>query len=150
MSNEFCSAAIRPKELDWFRDQSSRPHWDRKGPSALLDEIWQWPTQVASAAAEELEPLPDRFRRLADEWSKDVASVSSLSAMTRHPKYREIVALGWRIVPLMLKDLQQNHRFWFPALNEITGIQPFDNRDAGNSKRMIEAWIQWGKRRQMI
>lgn len=97
-----------------------------------------------------IETLPRRFHRLADEWSKETANVSSLTAMANHPKYREIVAMGWAAVPLLLKDLQQSTRFWFPALEEITGIRPFDPRDAGNGKRMIEAWTKWGKRKQFI
>jgi hypothetical protein len=96
------------------------------------------------------ESTPERFRRLAAEWEAEVRNVSSLTAMASHPKYRQIVGLGWEVVPLMLGDLQANRGFWFPALNEITGIQPFDPRDAGNSKRMIRAWIEWGKRKKLI
>jgi hypothetical protein len=94
--------------------------------------------------------VKERFRKLADEWEKEVGNVSSLTAMARHQKYRQIVDLGWDVVPLMLDDLRRNRGFWFPALNEITGIQPFDLSDAGNSKRMIEAWVQWGKRKKLI
>lgn len=50
----------------------------------------------------------------------------------------------------MLKDLQENRGFWFTALYEITGIRPFDPRDAGNSKKMIEAWVKWGKLKKYI
>jgi len=50
----------------------------------------------------------------------------------------------------MLNDLQNNRGFWFPALTEITGIRPFDLSDAGNSKRMVEAWVKWGKRKKLI
>jgi hypothetical protein len=106
------------------------------------------PIRVAAIGV--IETLPNRFRRLADEWSRETANVSSLTAMANHPKYREIIDMQWAVVPLLLKDLQQNTRFWFPALEEITGIRPFDARDAGNGKRMIEAWIKWGKRKQLI
>jgi len=94
--------------------------------------------------------VENRFHRLAEEWSASVGNVSSLTAMAEHPKYREIIDLGWDVVLHLLHDLQQNHRFWFPALTEITTIQPYDPRDAGNSKRMIDAWIKWGKRKQLI
>jgi hypothetical protein len=70
--------------------------------------------------------------------------------MVAHSKYRQIIDLKWDAVPLMLVDLQKNRGFWFPALKEITGIQPFDPSDAGNSERMIKAWVQWGKRKQLI
>jgi hypothetical protein len=99
------------------------------------------------AKTETQETTPERFHRLADEWSREVSNVSSLTAMTSHPKYRQIVDMGWEVVPLLLADLEQNRRFWLPALREITGIQPFDPRDAGNSKRMTESWIKWGRNR---
>ncbi len=91
-----------------------------------------------------------RFHKLATEWLKAVGSVSSVEALTSHPKYREIVRLGWDVVPFLLADLQQGRGFWFTALNEITGIRPFDPSDAGKSKRMTEAWIIWGKRKGII
>jgi hypothetical protein len=42
--------------------------------------------------------------------------------MTEHPKYRQIVSLGWDVVPFLVLDLQRNRRYWLPALQEITGI----------------------------
>ena len=101
-------------------------------------------------SAEAKETVAERFHRLAAEWSKEVQNVSSLTAMVAHPKYRQIVDLRWDVVPFMLIDLQRNKRFWLPALYEITGIQPFDPSDAGNSKRMMDAWIKWGKNKRYI
>lgn len=101
------------------------------------------PIRVTASAI--IETLPERFRRLADEWSRETANVSSLTAMANHPKYREIVDMRWDVVPLLLEDLQENKRFWFPALEEITGIRPFDPKDVGNGKRMIESWLKWVK-----
>jgi hypothetical protein len=87
----------------------------------------------------------DKFRQLASEWERETSNISSVTDMTSHPKYREIIDLGWRVVPLMLNDLKNGHGFWFTALTEITKIRPFDRRDAGNSKRMVDAWLHWGK-----
>ncbi len=106
--------------------------------------------QCEGVQAEGEGTVVERFHQLAAEWSKEVQNVSSLTAMSAHPKYRKIVDLGWDAVPAMLLDLEENHGFWFPALKEITGIQPFDRSDAGNGKRMIEAWVRWGKRRKLI
>jgi hypothetical protein len=105
---------------------------------------------VAEQANDIEQTVEARFNRLAREWSASVGNVSSLTAMAEHPKYREIISLGWEVVPFLLRDLQQSHRFWLPALAQITTIQPYDPRDAGNSKRMIDAWIKWGKRKQFI
>jgi hypothetical protein len=113
--------------------------------SRLLNELASREVAVADAVT-----LEQRFHKLANEWSREVGSISSINDITAHPKYREITRLGWDAVPLMLRDLQTNKRFWFPALYEITKIRPFDSSDAGKSKRMTEAWIAWGKRKGLI
>jgi hypothetical protein len=94
--------------------------------------------------------VESEFNKLAREWSGAVGNVSSLTAMAEHPKYREIINLGWDVVPFLLRDLQRNRRFWLPALTKITTVQPYDPRDTGNSKRMINAWIEWGKKKRLI
>jgi hypothetical protein len=105
-------------------------------------------------AVEQAKPIDrtveNRFHRLAGEWALEVRTISSLSAMVENEKYRQIVSMGWDAVPFLLHDLQQNNGFWFTALSEITKIRPFDPRDAGNRKKMAEAWIQWGKRKKLI
>ena len=118
---------------------------------------WLAKTEVESSAVRQLAgaftPAANvevRFHNLATEWLSEVGSVSSVDALTSHPKYRDIVRLGWDVVPFLLADLQQNRGFWFTALSEITGIRPFDPSDAGKSKRMTEAWINWGKRKGII
>lgn len=105
--------------------------------------------QLAHTSAQAI-TVEARFRKLAEEWSREIGSASSVGVMTSHPKYREIVGLGWDVVPLLLSDLRAGRGFWFTALAEITGIRPFDPRDAGRSKRMSEAWIRWGKRKGII
>jgi hypothetical protein len=64
--------------------------------------------------------------------------------------YQEIIGLGWPAVPYLLNDLDRNKRFWFPALAAITGLRPFDSIDASNYRRMTEAWLRWGKRKELI
>jgi hypothetical protein len=94
--------------------------------------------------------VEERFRKLADEWSRETRAVSSVSVLVSHPKYQEIIRLGWKVVPILLHDLQNEGDFWFPALAEITGVRPFDRSDAGKSKKMTAAWITWGKRKGII
>src|SRR6266853_1664154 len=99
---------------------------------------------VSTAGTESTEAW---FNRLADEWEQEVSNISSLTAMVAHPKYREIVDMKWRVVPFLISDLQRHRRFWLPALEEITEIQPFDPGDSGNTKRMIDDWVRWGKQK---
>jgi hypothetical protein len=116
--------------------------------TAIFNELWQWP--CVGVLDEPAQDVGARFCKLADEWSNEVGNISSLSALTSHQKYREIVKLGWDVVPFLLLDLQRNHRFWLPALQEITRIRPFDPSDSGNYQRMTEAWVEWGKKKRII
>lgn len=130
--------AARPRVRSW---RLEKKHGYPQMLSRLLNEIV--PREVAV-------PVEERFHQLADEWSREVRTISSVKDLTSHPDYQKIIALGWDVVPFLLTDLTQKHRFWFPALSAITGIRPFDPSEAGNSKRMTEAWIAWGKRKKLI
>jgi hypothetical protein len=136
--NEYCpERSTKPKT----QTRLSYPT-GRCGPKGCLAS--------ASAAAVIEVPVEQRFRDLADKWSEETGHVSSLDDRISSPVYREIVKLGWDVVPSLLSDLQRTHRLWLPALAEITGLCPFDRSDAGNLRRMTEAWIRWGKRKELI
>lgn len=140
----FLSASRRtetPRYRSWRLDQK---HNYERVFSRLLNELTPREVAVADPVT-----VADRFRQLADEWAREVASVSSVTAMTSHPKYQEIVKLGWDAVPLMLSDLQARKGYWFTALHQITGIRPFDPTEAGNTRRMAEAWVSWGKKKKI-
>ncbi|MBI1830418.1 MAG: hypothetical protein HYR84_03095 [Planctomycetes bacterium] len=106
---------------------------------------------MATASAKQIaaktptESLPDRFRRLAAEWRDAVAHLSSTTARNNHPAYREIISLGPEVVPLLLRDLEDNQTHWFCALREITGANPIPESAAGNVPKMAEAWLRWAK-----
>jgi hypothetical protein len=91
------------------------------------------------------ETVKDRFRRLAADWHRDTDYLSSMEDADKHPAYQEIIGLGAEVVPLLLRDLADNHTHWFTALEAITGAQPTSAADAGNIPRMAEAWLRWAK-----
>jgi hypothetical protein len=162
--------AIMRDVEDFLRINKEKPRevdvWKTKRHHAPRTEGWKYRPKRTPLTAEECalsncyersaeaaeveEKIEAKFNRLAIEWSDAIANVSSVSAMISHRKYREIVDLRWDALPFMLLDLQSSHRFWFPALAEITGIRPYDRRDAGNVKRMTDAWIAWGKKKKLI
>lgn len=96
------------------------------------------PTPVA-------ETIEERFRRLAADWHDAVAYQSSSTVRNNHPAYREIIALGPQVLPLLLRDLEDHHTHWFCALREITGADPIPESAAGNVARMVEAWLSWAR-----
>src|SRR5947209_19271125 len=91
------------------------------------------------------ETVEERFRRLAAAWHRDTDYLSSREEADRHPGYQEIIRLGPEAVPLLLRDLAENHTHWFAALEAITGARPVPASVAGNIPRMAEAWLRWAK-----
>ena len=91
------------------------------------------------------EPLEERLRRLQAAWETDTAFSSSTTEICGHWAFQEIIALGDAVVPLMLRDLEQEPQFWVWALPRITGANPVPAEDAGNIAKMSEAWVRWGR-----
>jgi hypothetical protein len=99
------------------------------------------PVQNAPAA----ETVERRFRELEARWWADTEFLSDPARIIAHPAFREIVSLGEEVVPLMLRDLEAGPRLWVWALPEITGANPVPPDDAGNIRRMSEAWLKWAR-----
>ena len=91
------------------------------------------------------ETVEDHFRRLAAAWHKAVAHHSSTTVRNNHPAYQEIISMGTEVVPLLLRDMEENHTHWFYALRQITGADPIPQSAAGNISKMAEAWLHWAK-----
>lgn len=94
--------------------------------------------------------LTERFSTLAAEWKRDTVLLSSTSAITGHPAYRSIIALGPAVVPLLLRDLEREPLHWFEALQAITGDDPVSKQDYGRIPAMRDAWLGWGRSRGLI
>lgn len=104
--------------------------------------------QIAEVADREIdEDLTVVFEELAQTWTAETAHLSSPIKFMQHPAYRQIIGLGPAVLPLLLRDLAVNQRFWFPALNAITGENPIPDDAAGDVVRMTDAWIVWGRER---
>lgn len=101
-------------------------------------------TAESAPAASELE---QRFLELAAQWRDETGGYSVIQQMTRHPAYREIVAMGPVAVPWILRDLEANGGFWWHALGEITGEDPVGERTGINHDEMRDAWLRWGRGR---
>jgi hypothetical protein len=89
--------------------------------------------------------LDQRFRELTELWEAETGHQSSMDKASLHPAYQEIIQMGPPVVPLLLRDLEMNHRHWFIALRKITGAQPIPISVAGNIPQMVESWLRWAK-----
>jgi hypothetical protein len=87
------------------------------------------------------------FADLAGQWRDETAHLSDDAVASAHPNYRALIALGKRVIPFMLGELQgDNPEHWFDALEQITGENPVRPEQRGNIHQMAAAWIEWGKR----
>ena len=145
-----CDVWYQAGVIDWSAKEHPRSDWGKSYSTSQSDC-----SAVASVAFDEVvgeteATVEGKFLRYAADWEAATGHISSVRDLISHPSYRSIIDLGWDAVPFLLKDLQSNKRFWFPALFEITNVRPFDPRDANNSRRMTEAWISWGKKKKLI
>jgi len=89
-----------------------------------------------------------RFRDLADQWHKDTRLLSSVTRMSMHPAYQQIIGMGAAAIPLILRDLEQTRDHWLWALYAITGVDPAP--DGATFDEAIDAWLAWGRSNRYI
>ncbi len=103
---------------------------------ALADYVGPGPVDA------ELEP---KFNSLVAQWKPAVEAMSSVTTMVLHPAYQQIIALGPRAIPLLLRELDRELDHWFWALRVLTRENPVPAGIRGNMGAMREAWLAWGK-----
>jgi len=126
---------------------------------ATPEESQQRASRVWEAREKQIAAVADRgidedlrvaFEELALVWTTETAHLSSPAKLMDHPAYRQVVGLGPAVSPLLLRDLAENRRLWFPALTAITGENPVPEDAAGDIARMIGAWTDWGREHGLI
>ena len=90
------------------------------------------------------------FRKLVEWWRSETGLLSSIEDKVLHPAYQQIIGMGPEAIPLILRELQRSPGHWFWALNAITRDDPIDSKDAGNVRKMTEAWLKWGEERGYV
>jgi hypothetical protein len=89
--------------------------------------------------------LEQKFRSLKEKWRSETGHRSSISDISSHPSYREIVAMGEAAIPMILQTLSIEPDHWFTALWEITSANPINEDVAGDIDGMKDAWLAWGR-----
>ena len=87
------------------------------------------------------------FIKLANQWLSETRGLSSTNEMSMHPAYQQIIGMGSAVVPLLLRELEKNSGRWFWALKSITREDPVPSQSNGKTRKMIRAWLDWGKER---
>ncbi len=124
---------------------------------SIRDEFSRWLDVVAHAETVrvcdagkpvlEIRPvdlIATKFSALAHAWTSQRGPVSSISRLSMHPAYQQIIGMGEAVVPLILRESEQRPDHWFWALNAITGANPVPKASEGVLNEMAAAWLNWG------
>jgi hypothetical protein len=120
---------------DWFwRRDALLGDWSPGEAVNPTDE------EYARALAEE------NFAALAKRWRQETGHSSVIEDKIEHPAYLEIIGMGEKAIPLILRHMEENGpSHWFRALIEISGENMFDGKMSLDE--VHEAWLEWGRRK---
>jgi hypothetical protein len=92
-----------------------------------------------------------QFELLAAQWVAETTSSSSdYWHYVSHWTYQMIIGMGWDVVPLILESLRRTPDHWGWALEVVTGENPVPAEAAGDIEAIAEAWINWGRARNLV
>src|SRR5690242_20047857 len=87
--------------------------------------------------------IEQQVERLLAQWREETAYLSSSTAITGHPAYGELIALGPGALPYLFRDLEQTGDGHLSrALTAITGAHPIQAEDRGQVKKIAAAWLR--------
>jgi len=122
---------------------------DSERQDALVALTYGYPlSRFRAAFAPELIADADRiFSGLSVDWKKAQKYLSNSFVLTESPVYRQLVAMGEMAIPFILRDMKSKLSHWNLVLEGITGENPVDERLAGKTREVVDAWLAWGKNR---
>lgn len=85
------------------------------------------------------------FLHLKDKWKSETLYFSSSSHIFNNSAYLEIIGLGKKSIPWIIRELKKTNDHWFYALKKITGKNPVNPEHYGIINKMKEDWIEWAK-----
>jgi hypothetical protein len=87
------------------------------------------------------------FEQLASKWKVETGMLSRLDEKYTHTAYQQIIGMGEAAIPFILRDLKETRGHWFWALRAISGESPVPQQSAGDINKVIEAWLEWGRKK---
>jgi hypothetical protein len=97
-----------------------------------------------------VETTESKFAALSRQWRQEIAAESSLSRITGNINYLRVIAMGEKVIPLILKELKRAPAPWFVALRALTGQRDIGAEHSGNFRKIADSWVEWGERRGYI
>lgn len=119
-----------------------QPIWDLL-QAGLIAGLSTSVTEAASFSCGEV--TSEEFRLLIDTLERECAHLSSIREFSQHPAYLQIIGMGPRALPLILKELEESPGHWFLALREITQENPVLPEHRGSISQMAQDWLGWAK-----
>lgn len=116
-----------------------------------LDNIsTNWRKIIEPEAFAKKTELEKTFYQLVDQWKTETRGISSTEKLSMHSAYQQIIGMGSEVIPMLLRELEKNSGRWFWALKSITREDPVLPEQRGKTKEMIEAWLNWGRKKGYI
>lgn len=144
------SVSVRHDSIPRF-DESPDAKWEGQSVAGEWETVGVGDILYLEADLPSVMSLETIFELLADQWRRETEFVSSVTKMHMHPAYLRIIAMGPRIIAPVLRELQARPDQWFEALQALSGgVNPIADEDAGNLRRMADAWLAWGRDRGYI
>ncbi|MDR3678266.1 MAG: hypothetical protein P4N24_22490 [Acidobacteriota bacterium] len=118
---------------------------------AEIVEFSQWesePTTKESWLSDEA-----IFKILTEKWHRERGASSSITEIILCPSYQSIIAMGDRVIPLILSQLEAEGNepdHWFWALQVLTGVNPVSEEIEGNLPAMSEVWRETARSKGYI
>ncbi len=71
--------------------------------------------------------------------------LSNPTEIVNHPDYQAIIALGKRVVPLIMENFKKRDgsKQWSHALMVLTGADPIKDEHRGVIKLIMKDWEEW-------
>ena len=92
------------------------------------------------------ETIEQHVGRLLKQWREETAYLSSSVAITGHPAYLELIALGPVALPFLFRDLEQTaDGHLSKALKAITGTSPIPPEERGQVRKIADTWLRWAR-----
>lgn len=89
--------------------------------------------------------IKERFNELEIIWDNETGYLSNMDKKFEHPAYKEILSMGWLLVPTLLELMDRPSTHMCFALGTITKQWPSKPEDAGRIRVFCDDWRQWGK-----
>ena len=101
---------------------------------------------MSAVPANIAETVEQQVARLLERWRDETAYLSSSTAITGHPAYQELIALGPAALPCLFRDLEQSgDGHLSKALTAITGAHPIAAQERGKVNKIAESWLRWAR-----